>query len=74
MLLTAGLVSVKKSNQVHCSCRIWDTFLAKGDIPNYNQQKTTMLTEMAAATTAMQRRNGNATVKATNSTTATQWQ
>ena len=38
MLLTAGLVLVSKINQVHCSHRVWETFIAKGDIPHYNQQ------------------------------------
>jgi hypothetical protein len=32
MLLTTGLVSVNNINQIHCSCRIWDTFYAEGDI------------------------------------------
>ena len=39
MLLMAGLVSVNKSNQVFCSHRVWETFIAEGDIPHYNPQK-----------------------------------
>ena len=39
MLLTAGLVSVNKSNQVSCSHRVWETFIPEGDIPHYNPQK-----------------------------------
>ena len=39
MLLTARLVSVNKSNQVFCSHRVWETFIAEGDIPHFNQQK-----------------------------------
>jgi hypothetical protein len=39
MLLMAGLESVNKSNQVSCSHRVWETFIAEGDNPHYNPQK-----------------------------------
>ena len=44
MLLAAGLVSVNKSNQVFCSHRAWETFIAEGDLFHTTIHKSTTAT------------------------------